>query len=205
MLAEFQFLSGLIPFYRRVELTVLAGTGLVISAVVAALAALEAAEDPQASAEGILLAAGAWAPAFLLLVENMALTRLRRVSLYIAQDLHPLAKCLTGRGEVLRWERGPARRLMESVELYEQGRTGPRRGLLSLFVRERPVAMFASSIPLLVTIAVTSLVFAVAGVLIDFTLLNLGVGGIAAVCALTLGGYGIAFTWVQEQRVDTES
>src|SRR5687767_7144569 len=62
LLAEFQFLSGLIPFYRRVELTVLGGTGLVISAAVAALAALEAAADPQARAEGILLAAGAWAP-----------------------------------------------------------------------------------------------------------------------------------------------
>jgi uncharacterized membrane protein HdeD (DUF308 family) len=59
LLAEFQFLSGLIPFYRHVELTVLVGTGLVISGVVAALAALEAAENPNATAGGILLALGA--------------------------------------------------------------------------------------------------------------------------------------------------
>jgi hypothetical protein len=201
MLAEFQFVSGLIPFYRRVELTVLAGTGLVISGVVAALAALEAAENPNAAAEGILLAVGASAPTFLLLVENMALTRLRRASLYIAKDLHPLALRLTGREEVLRWECGPARRLMESIEESGTEGSGREGGLASLIVRRKPVQMFASSIPLLGTIAGTSLVLAIAGVFVDFTILNLALGGLAGAFSLALAAYGIAFTWLQEQRV----
>jgi hypothetical protein len=43
LIAEYQYVSGLIPFYRRAELIVLAATGALLSVIVAALATLEAA------------------------------------------------------------------------------------------------------------------------------------------------------------------
>jgi hypothetical protein len=195
LLAEYHFLSGLIPFYRQVEMTALAGTGLVLSGVVAALAALEAADRPNRAAEGVLLAVGAWAPTLLLLVENVALTRLRRASLYIAEDLHPLAVALTGR-QVLSWELAPGRRLMETFDAAGEA----RRGWAGRIATRRSVQFFASSAPLLMTMMAASVVFAVAGVVLHATLLNAVVGGLAALCALAIGAYGIAFTWIQEQR-----
>jgi hypothetical protein len=48
LVAEFQFVAGLIPFYRRAELIVLGATGALLSVMVAALATLEAAEGGSA-------------------------------------------------------------------------------------------------------------------------------------------------------------
>jgi len=122
VVSEFEFVEGLIPLYRHYELSVLAGLGLVLTALVAALAAIEAGADPNRSAEAILLSTGAWAPAFLLLIEIVALTRIRRASLYISEVLRPLAQDLTGEKGLLHWETDL------NEELFEQTLKAARPG-----------------------------------------------------------------------------
>jgi hypothetical protein len=199
VLAEFQFVAELIPFYRGIEMRALGGTGLVLSGVAAAVTGLEAAETPEISAEATLLALAAWVPAFLLLIEIMALTRLRRASLYIAKRLHPLAKELAGDPRVLCWELEPSKELFADT-LERRAAVGRRRGVLAL-VGERSVKISISSAPLITAIAAVSILLAVAAWLrggdIDYLLL----GGPAALAAALLTAYGIAFTALHEGRL----
>ena len=226
LIAEYGFVAGLIPFYRRVELTATAGTGLLLSAIIAALAALEAAETPNKTAEALILAGGAWVPAFLLLIEIMALTRLRRASLYVRDSLHPLAVQLTGKEEILSWERSPTKNLVDetgrrrdsylAANRKEQASLAEgdglderlrRRSILQLFgwtekvfASDRLVTIFASSAPLICAMVVSSIVLAAAGAVVQPYGLTLTVGPLGALAALALGMYGIAFTQLHEGR-----
>ncbi|MCH7485108.1 MAG: hypothetical protein IIA90_08185, partial [Chloroflexi bacterium] len=96
-MAEFNFVSALIPFYRRVEMTALIGTAVVIGAVVGAVASLEDATKPNREVEAILLSLAPWVTVLLLLVQIMALTRIRRAALYIKNVLRPLVQQLTNK------------------------------------------------------------------------------------------------------------
>src|SRR4249919_601515 len=157
LVAEFQFVSGLIPFYRRAELIVLGATGALLSVMVAALATLEAADESQRQAEGILLTLGAWVPVLLLLIEVMALTRIMRASRYIYRCLHPLA-CNLGCPGLLEFERSPGAELLASMtergastERRRPRTDGSKQARHSL--RERFVIFFFSSTPLILAIA----------------------------------------------------
>jgi hypothetical protein len=101
---EYEYVSALIPFYRRVELAVLAATALLVTSALTAVAVLEAAAHPRPTAEGAILTAAACAPPFLLLLQAMAVIRLRRAALYIRDRLRPLAVGLTGEERILGWE-----------------------------------------------------------------------------------------------------
>jgi hypothetical protein len=199
VLAEYQFVAGLIPFYRGVEMRVLGATGLVLSGVAAAFAALEAAQNPRIPAEATLLALAAWVPAFLLLVEIMALTRLRRASLYIAKRLHPLAKELGGDERLLSWELEPSKELFADTKtrLAEEGQSA---GLFAL-VRERSLRISISSAPLIVAMAAISVLLAVAGWLRGAAIGYLLLGAPAALIAAGLAAYGVAFTALHEGRL----
>lgn len=199
LLAEYQFVAGLIPFYRGVEIRALGGTGLVLSGVAAAVAGLEAADTSKAGAEATLLTLAAWIPAFLLLVEVMALTRLRRASLYISKRLHPLAAELGEDERLMCWELEPSKELFADTQARQTDRTG-RGGLMGL-VRDRSVKISISSAPLILAMTAVSLLLALAGWWrgggVDYLLL----GGPAAVIAVAIGAYGIAFTALHEGRL----
>jgi hypothetical protein len=75
LIAEYNFVSGLITFYRSVELRALGGTGLMLTAIAAAVAAFEAADEPNREAESLLLAIPAWIPVVLVLIAIVALSR----------------------------------------------------------------------------------------------------------------------------------
>jgi hypothetical protein len=196
VVAEFQFVSGLIPFYRGVETTALGGTGLIVSGVVAALAALESADTPKAAAEGILLSAGAWAPVVLLLIEIMALTRVVRASAYIADHLHPLAEEITGRSEVLVWELAPTSHLLKRV------RAGRRDSAAKeAIVRDSAVRWWSSSTPVIVTIALVSFLLAVSGAVVYPDALTVVSGVGAILTASAFAAYGTVFSHTHEARM----
>lgn len=205
LVAEFQFVAGLIPFYRRAELIVLGATGALLSVMVAALATLEAADESQRQAEGILLALGAWVPVLLLLIEVMALTRIMRASRYIFRCLHPLA-CNLGCPGLLEFERSPGAELLagmiERRSPTEQRGSPPsdESNQERLALRERLVIFFFSSTPLILAIAAASIALAVGGIVRDFGLLTLGFGLLAAMSAIVLACYGIASTQTHEGR-----
>lgn len=197
-MAEFQFVAGLIPFYRRAELIVLGATGALLSVMVAALATLEAADGSQRQAEGILLALGAWVPVLLLLIEVMALTRIMRASRYIFRCLHPLA-CNLGRPGLLEFERSPGAELLAAM--IERRSPTEQRGSppsdesnqKRLTLREWLVIFFFSSTPLILAIAAASIGLAAGGIVLDFGLL-------AAISAIVLACCGIASTQTHEGR-----
>lgn len=200
LLAEYQFVAGLIPFYRGVELRALGGTGIVLSGVSAAFAAFETADTPNVTAEATLLTLAAWIPAFLLLIEIMALTRLRRASLYIAKRLHPLAVELTQDDRVLRWELEPSKDLFaETLTSREEDRSGSVSPMRS--VTKGSMRAFISSSPLIISIAGVSVALAVAGVIRGGELIFLIIGAPAAIIAIGLGTYGVSFTALHEGRL----
>jgi hypothetical protein len=105
LVAEYTWVSGLIRYYREVELKALVGTGLVLSGVGAAFAALRASENPDAAdAIGLVFAIGAWITAFAVPVVVMANMRGLRAVIYVREWLHPLASELARDARFLAWE-----------------------------------------------------------------------------------------------------
>lgn len=186
LVAEFEFVSQLIPFYRRFEITALAGTGLVVSAAVAAGASLISGENQDRVAAGLVLGIAAWGPALMLLVEVMALTRLRRASRYIAQELHPLAQELTGRSAILQWELAPTDKLFESGT-----ESGFWRATLNTMV---------SSMPLIVAMVLSSVGLTAASAVVEPTVGGVTSGLTAVVVATVFAAYGIVFSQRHEGR-----
>jgi hypothetical protein len=97
---------GLIPFYRG-------GAGLPLTAVAAAVAAFESAENPNSAAEGLLLSIGAWVPVVLVLIAILSITRGLRAVVYIRTCLIPLAHELAEDDRLLLWELTAEPRLAE--------------------------------------------------------------------------------------------
>ncbi|HXR31868.1 MAG TPA: hypothetical protein VN752_12085 [Solirubrobacterales bacterium] len=205
LIAEYQYVSGLIPFYRRAELIVLAATGALLSVMVAALATLEAAEEAQRHAEGILLTLGAWVPVLLLLIEAMALTRLMRASRYILDCLNPIA-CDLGQASLLEFERSPGAQLLAGMKGRRVSTTpknagsGGKPDAVHHGVRERFAIFFFSSTPVIMAMVAASIGLALGGIILDFRLLTLLAGGPAAVSATAVGLYAISTTHTHESR-----
>jgi hypothetical protein len=186
LIAEYQFVSGLIPFYRRVEMAALAGTGLTLSAVAAALTALQATAKPSHSAEAVLLACAAWVPAFLLLIESVALARLSRASAYIEVVLQPIAFDLTGNPKLLAFEHHPSGPILDRTD-----RNGRRRGVMQFIM---------TSTPLILAMCFPSLVLGIGGIARDPRPLIVGIGGVACFFAVGVGRYAWWITHSHEQR-----
>lgn len=101
VVAEYNYVSGLIPFYRRMELIAVVGVGATGAALIGAIATLEARRDGQMTtaaiannevidrAEALLLVL---APYVFMLATSLvvtALVRIRRASVYIREVLAP--------------------------------------------------------------------------------------------------------------------
>jgi hypothetical protein len=100
-LAEYEFATSLIRYYRELELRALAATGLLLTAVAAAVAAIESAEEPNRMAEALLLAIAAWIPVVLLKVVLIAKARGSRAVLEIREILPERLTTLRTYGNLL--------------------------------------------------------------------------------------------------------
>jgi hypothetical protein len=187
LVAEYQYVSSLIPFYRNVEMLVLAGTGLVTSGAVAAVAALTGGEHPDPTVAAGVLAAAAWGPTLLLVVEITALTRIARASRYIQTQLIPLAQKLSGESQILQFECAPTEVL--TGEIAREHRL--YRSLVSTFASSLGVLL----IPVLAAFALT-----IGAVLFNGTGVIWGFGGLACLLAVGAMGYGYSFTSSHERR-----
>jgi hypothetical protein len=151
--SEYSFVSGLIPFYRTVEITALGGTGVTIAVLLGFVGALEATSDPNRSLEAALVSLASIVPAVLLLLELMALTRIMRASAYIRNRIFPIARELTSREDLLQWEFSPTRELVGELT------TSERHGPPSRFTK-----LFASSAPVVTAIVTAAVGLPIAGV-----------------------------------------
>jgi hypothetical protein len=182
LIAEYNFVSGLITFYRSVELRALGGTGLMLTAIAAAVAAFEAADEPNREAESLLLSIAAWIPVVLVLIAIVALYRGLRAVVYVKEHLHPLSETLTSDRDLLAWE------LLSGVllERYVEDRSSRSDHRL------RFVKVFLDGAPIVISIAATSVLLAIAGFLVRVSALTLLLGGSAGVFAVTFATYGYA-------------
>lgn len=188
--SEYEFVLGLITFYRRVELTSIAGTGLIVSIVVGAVAALWNA-DPNVRDEYLianLMALEPWAQVLLLSLQVMALVRLRRASLYIKHQIIPLVNEPGAGPGVLGFENEDTRILVKHT--FKPG-----------FV----VKFFTASYPLLLMNLLPAFAFTFAAWNVhpdqlrgEFVAFSLG----ASVIALVIAGVGALVSGLHE--VETE-
>ena len=184
LVSEFEFVAGLIPYYRRLEITALAGTGLILSGLLAAWAALlgEGADEDARRTLSVVLSVAAWGPTLLVLVELMALVRVTRASSYVQHHLHPLAADLTKIDDLLRWEFGPTKWLEQEP------------------IRHVVVRVCVSSAPIIVAIGIPAVVLPVAGLRMGAEPWALLVGFGAAAVAVVVAAYGAWETTRHELR-----
>ena len=188
VVAEYQYVSSLIPFYRNVEMLVLTGTGLAASGAVAAFAALTGGENPDPAVAAVVLAAAAWGPALLLVVEITALTRIARASNYIKGYLGPLARQLSDdKYSVLKFEDAPTELLV--ADISEEHTLA--RGL---------VRAFASSLGVLLIPVLATIGLAVGAGLVRSYWPIWVCGATASATALAAMSYGYMFTSGHERR-----
>ena len=191
VIAEYNFVSGLIPFYRRMELAAVGGAGVVVAALIGALGALEgAAVSGNRVAidrtEVFLLALAPWVFFLTTLMMTTALVRIRRASLYIQDSLSPFYP------DVFQWE----------TVLHATLWNRTPRGLRWLTAIGEP------SFPLLLSVVAPAVVSAF---LADFWasgarstgLITIGYTGAAA--AVIVGGWAALFSWYHESRGGRET
>jgi hypothetical protein len=187
--AEYAYVSQNILLYRHLETFVLAGTGLVATGALAAYASLTTGEHPNAHAAGVVLAAAAWGPALLLLVEITALTRVMRASRYISRRLRPIATDLVQRDDLFAWEIASTRSLLDDVP---SGRAWALfRGLARLFSS----SVGTQLIPILTVCALT-----IGGLIVQASAAAWLFGITAILVGIAGAAYGLVITCLHERR-----
>jgi hypothetical protein len=200
LLAEYEFVTGLIRYYRDVELRALAATGLVLTALAAAVAAFEAADTPNRVAESLLLAIAAWVPVVLLMIVIMAKARGMRSVIYVREGLRVRAGELAEHSGLLQWETHAGALLDEFLPKALAGHWSAhvpesiRNRLIISLLRGTPIilAITASSISL--AIAASWIALAAQGWSHDETKIAIAIGSAAGIVALTFSIVGIGFT-----------
>jgi hypothetical protein len=186
LVAEYTWVAGLIRYYREVELKALAGTGLVLSGIGAAFAALRASDNPDAiHALGVVFAIGAAVTAFALPVVLMANMRGMRATVYVREWLHPLAAEATKDPRFLAWE---------SVAPVLYKKLAGRFGAVLRAVMSAAVVVFL--------IGMASLALAVLALTIEETTASQIIGAGAAACDLIFMGAALWFAYVSEKRTN---
>ena len=185
LLAEFEWVAGLIRYYREVELKALGATGLVLSAVAAAYAALESGTAAAQEAEGHVFAGAACVPAFLVPVVLMANMRGLRAVVYVREWLRPLACELTGDRRYLAWEMIAQKLLVAVGGGFATGVTG----------------RLVSAAPVLMLVAGTSVLLGIGAWTIHPTDVSRAVGTVAGLFAIFFAIPGLRFA-TGEQRDD---
>lgn len=106
-----------------------------------------------------------------------------RAVVYIEAHLHPLAADLVGDNKLLAWEVVAGQRMKE----YVADRKGSQ-----LMAKLRFVHYFLAGTPIIISIAATSVLLAIAGSLVHTRVLTLLIGGSAALFAMVFATYGYA-------------
>lgn len=137
MVAEYEFVSRLIPMYRRVEMTAVAGAGVAVAAILGAIGVLEAANEVDRVAQAVILGSAPWVFLLLVLIQITALVRINRASAYISEYLKPLAEVLGERSDLLRFEQVHTRALL----------TSSREGalIIRVFITSAPMILAAAA------------------------------------------------------------
>jgi hypothetical protein len=201
LITEYEWVAGLIRYHREVELKALAAAGLVLSAVAAAFAALQAGGSDAQQAEGPLLAVAAWIPALLVPVIVMANLRGLRAVLYVRLWLFPLAADLTGdpRSRYLAWEVVAKGIFAERFGAKPSARGDPNLSTRPT-VRSRVAAGLVSTALLVVLVALAAIALGVAASFVHPTVGARIAGALAAALAAGFAIAGVLVASESEER-----
>ena len=208
LLAEYEFVTGLIKYYRDVELRALFGTGLVLTAVAAAVAAIESTDapaGPNRGAEALLLAIAALVPSVLLIIVIMAKSRGMRAVVYVRDGLRPLARELTGHQGLLEWETRASDLtktfLDKAVAGHWYAHVPMRGAFIGFMLRGTPIILAIGGSSIALGAAGIAVACGVHGSPRDETLVAIVIGGLAAAVTVVFATGGILFTnWTDTPR-----
>jgi hypothetical protein len=198
LLAEYEFVTGLIRYYREVELRALAGLGLLLTAVAAAVGAIESADEPNRTAEALLLAIAAWVPVVLVVTVLMAKTRGWRAVVYVRDVLSPRANALTGDERLF----GGGEREEDLVSKYApDSPAGDSRQARQVLSKEQLDGLLRGT-PIVTSMMVCSLALAAAAACIALTIdglpvgtwIAVGIGLLAVIATAYASKVAVAFT-----------
>jgi hypothetical protein len=159
ILAEYSYVSGLIPYYRSVEAGVLSMVSVLMAALIGFVATVNAQTKAlDYSAQGAVLALSAWLVVLLVAIEVTALLRISRASNYLKDHVYPRLEVVTG-DVTTGFESAKSLELIGNKKLI-----GTKAGLRSDWFRGR----FVTSAPIVLGLGILSIILPVLGIGISF-------------------------------------
>ncbi len=156
ILAEYNYVSGLIPYYRSVESGVLSMMSVLMAALIGFIATVNAQQGAKLdfASQGAVVALSSWLVMLLAAIEVTALLRIMRASAYLSEHLYPRLVALTGEAS-LGFE------TVKSLDLIgDKDLVGTKAGLRSDWFRGR----FVTSAPIILGMGVLALALPVVGI-----------------------------------------
>ena len=89
LLAEYNFVASLIPFYRDIEMRALSALGLSVGAITTVFVALAEQQGAQIAVLSGILSFTTWLFVLFVTIEVTASLRIKRASSYISRYLYP--------------------------------------------------------------------------------------------------------------------
>jgi uncharacterized membrane protein YidH (DUF202 family) len=102
VIAEYEYVTGLIPMYREMESRALAMVGLLFGGLATLVAAMQQAQF-DVEVQGMLVATSSWILLVVGAVEITSILRIMRASNYLKNILYPAVEAITG-NQTLKFE-----------------------------------------------------------------------------------------------------
>lgn len=200
VLAEYQFVSGLIPYYRSVETNVLS----IMAVVLAALAGFVGTVNSQQGAvldysvQGAVIALSSWLMVLFTAIEVTALLRIKRASVYLKKHLYPRLNEIIG-AKSMGFEE------VRSLDLIKNEDASGAHARVSDWARGR----FVTSAPIVIGMGILSMALPVIGMFVPiFAGQNieasdapwLALGFLGGSFGLAIGVVGFRLTGALERR-----
>lgn len=138
LLAEYNFVSSLIPFYRGVEVRALSALGLSAGAIGTVFVALAEQQGANVAVLSGILSVTTWLFVLFVTIEVTASLRIKRASTYISTFLYPQIRALTSQAN-LAWESTPSLALIGLTEVRRL--KDPRNQLRRTLVTSGPLSL----------------------------------------------------------------
>ena len=196
LLAEYQYVSGLIPYYRSVETGVLSTMAVILAALAGLIGTLNTIKDaPDMQVQGIIVANTSWLVLLFTAIEVTASLRIMRASTYLKEELYPRLHKVVG-SEIMGFENKP------SLELIRNRKAQGRHSLVSDWLR----AKLVTSAPILLGMGLLAVTLPLVGLAMSgFSLsfvncIAFSLGGLGGVLGLLVGLMGYRLTPAVERH-----
>ena len=157
VLAEYQFVSGLIPHYRSVETSVLSIMAVVLAALAGFIGTVNSQQGAvlDYSTQGAVISLTSWLMVLFTAIEVTALLRIMRASVYLKTHLYERLAVITG-SKTMGFEE------VKSLELIRNEKAKGRHASISDWSR----GYLVTSAPIVLGMGLLSIALPIAGLLV---------------------------------------